>query len=130
MYKEDGGSLSFTAFDSWTLAEQQLNRVVGTGQNQPEVPMGRRVAEILAPNDDNEQRRLIQETVYKAAPVLEKIEEDTNGRLSDTIQQLRGCKKNKTIEALNIEIEHVHKLPWAVPLFVSLSGVEVLQNDR
>jgi hypothetical protein len=86
MYEGNGGSLPFTAFDAWTLAEQQLNRVVGTGQNQPEVPMVRRVTEIFAPNDDNEQRRLIQETVYKAVSVLKKIEEDTNGRFSDTIQ--------------------------------------------
>jgi hypothetical protein len=55
---------------------------------------------------------------------LDKMEEDTETRLRDTLNQLRGCRmadfgfiKNNTLEALNIEIHQVQFLSWAVPLF-------------
>jgi hypothetical protein len=55
------------------------------------------------------------------------MEEDTNGRLRDTIDQLKGCRmadfgfiQRNTIEALMIEIEQVQFLPWAVPLINGL----------
>jgi hypothetical protein len=91
--------------------------------------MVRRVAESLAPNDGTEQSRLIKETVEKAVPVLEKMEEDSNGRLQVTLHQLRGGRmgcyrfvQGNTIEALMVEVVHVQKLPWAVPLFSSLKA--------
>jgi hypothetical protein len=126
---EGDGPLAFTAYDAWKMAENQLSRVIGTGQNHPVVPSVQRVAQLIAPNDINEQRRLIQITVDKARPVLDKMEEDTETRLRDTLNQLRGCRmadfgfiKNNTLEALNIEIHQVQFLPWAVPLFNGLKS--------
>jgi hypothetical protein len=124
---EGDGPLAFTAYDAWVLAEQQLALVIGTSQNHPVVPSVQRVVQLIAPNDINEQRRLIKETVDKARPVLDKMEEDSNGRLRGTLQQLRGCRmasfvfiKGNTLEALMIEVQQVQFLPWAVPLFNSL----------
>ena len=93
------------------------------------VPSVQRVAQLIAPNDINEQRRLIQVTVDKARPVLDKMEEDSNGRLRSTLDKLRGCRmldhgfiKNNTLEALNIEIHQVQFLPWAVPMINGLKS--------
>jgi hypothetical protein len=93
------------------------------------VPSVQGVAQLIAPNDINEQRRLIQVTEDKARPVLDKMEEDLNGRVRSTLDKLRGCRMldhgfimNNTHEALMIEINQVLFLPWAVPLINSLKS--------
>lgn len=59
--------------------------------------------------------------------MLDQMEEDSNGRLRNTLHQLKGCRlaywrfvRNNTLKALRVECVHVQKLPWAVPLFASL----------
>lgn len=85
------------------------------------------MAAIIAPNDVDEQRRLITLTVAKAIPVVEKIEADTIGRLDNTLDQLKGCRMtdftfvaNNTEGTLMEEMIVVQYLPWAVPIYEGL----------
>jgi hypothetical protein len=124
---EGDGALAFTAYEEWMRAYRQLQRVIGNARVRPNVPNVQRVAALIAPGDVHEQGRLINLTVAKAVPVLEKMEEDTNVRLRDTLQQLEACRlgnfeyiARNTLEALLIEVEKAQFLPWGVRIIASL----------